>query len=127
MNNRDRAGRTFNGTALNPVPGVGNRFLISTVGDGDTLHPDGESRRIHHDEHGLKAAVFFADQPAERSGRCGTTAGRGDWALAIAVKQHGSRAGLNAKLMLNRSTPDVIACPEAAIVVHQNFGYDEQR
>ena len=75
MNNRDRAGRTFNGTALNPVPGVGNRFLISTVGNGNALHTDGESRRVHHDEHRLKAAILFAYQPANRAGRWGTTTG----------------------------------------------------
>jgi hypothetical protein len=56
-------------------------------------HADCVARGVHHDEHGLEAAVLLADQVA-------------DGAAVVAVLQHRRRAGLDASLcsMLTQCT-----------------------
>ena len=76
--------------------------------------PDGEARRVHHDEHVLEAAVLLADEIADR-------------AFLFAVDQHRGRAGVDAELVLDGSAVHVVSLAQAAVGIDQELGHDEQR
>src|SRR5688572_24275743 len=90
---RGLAGRT----PLLALVRVVDRALRSSLRDRHTLDADREARRIHHDEHGVEAAVLLADEIADR-------------ALALlAVLHHGSGARMNAELVLETCGDKVVA------------------
>ena len=86
-----------------------NGLLVSPLGHRNALHAHAKARRIHHHEHVLEAAVFLADEVADR-------------AASIAVLQHRRGTGLDAQLVLDAHAPYVIAR-----AVLQDLGADEQR
>ena len=94
--------------------GVLHRLLIRTLHDADALHTYTKTRRVHHDEHVFEAAIFFADQLANR-------------AAIITELQHRRRAGFDAQFVLQRQGLHVIGSTQTAVFVNQEFRYDEQR
>ena len=83
-------------TALHTVFGVLNGFLIGTLCNGNTLNANSITRSVHHDEHVFKATVFLAYQIA-------------DGAAVIAILKHSGRAGLDAHLVFNADTVNIVA------------------
>jgi hypothetical protein len=106
--------RAIDGARLHALLGEGRRLLVGALGDRDALHADRVARRIHHDEHVLEAAVLLADEMADRS-------------ATIAELQDRSRARLDAELVLDRDAVHVVALAQAAVVVDQELGHDEER
>ena len=90
------------------------RLLIGTVGDPDTFEADGQPRLVHHGEHAEHAAVFLADQIADRA--------------AFIAHRHGAGWGsVHAELVLDAARIDVVAFAERAIGLDQEFRNQEQR
>ena len=114
----DRAGRHAplgpDRLALDAIARVGDRVLVRTLGDPDTLHADREAGQVHHDEHVLEAAVLLADEVTDR-------------AALVAIGEHRRRARVDAELVLDRHAVDVVARAQRAVVVDQELGHDEQR
>ena len=110
----DRAGGTRQVAALGAVMRKAHGFLVSAVGNRNTLHAHGKAGGIHHDEHVFEAAIFFADQVA-------------DSAAVVAELQHGGRAGLDAELVLDAHAMHVVARAQAVVVIDQKLGNYKQR
>ena len=72
---------------LHALLGIGRGVLIGDLGEREALHADAEPRLVHHHEHGVEAAVRFADQPAGR---------------AVEI-HHARRVAVNAHLLLDRA------------------------
>ena len=90
------------------------RLLIGAVGDADALEADAEPGLVHHREHAEHAAVFLADQVADRA--------------ALVAHRHGAgRRSMHAELVLDAARVDVVACPERAVGIDQKFRDQEQR
>ncbi len=100
--------------ALHAVLRIGGRALVGALRDPDALEPDGKPREIHHDEHVLEAAVLFADEVTGRS-------------PVVAVRHDRRGARVDAELVLQRDAVHVVARAEAAVVVDEDLGHDEQR
>src|SRR5262249_54370989 len=97
------------GPALHAAPGIGASLLIGALGDRQALDPDAEARGVHHGEHALDAAVFLADEVADR-------------ALLVAIGKHAGRARVDAELVLQRYATNVVARPELSVGPDQIFG-----
>src|SRR5258708_39809713 len=52
--------------ALDPILGERQRALEGALGDRHAFEADRETRGVHHDDHVLQAAVFLADDIANR-------------------------------------------------------------
>jgi hypothetical protein len=114
MDDGDRAARAGQVARLHAVLCVAHRLLVRALGQADALHADAEARRVHHDEHVFEAAVFLADQRADR-------------AAVIAELQHRGRAGLDAELVFDRHAMRVVARAQRTVGVDQELRHDEQR
>ena len=113
VDDRHRAVRARQVTALHAVARKAHGLLVGAVGHRNALHAHGKTGRIHHDEHVLQAAVLLAHQVAHRT-------------TVVAKLQHGRGAGLDAELVFNGDTPGIIARAQAAIIVHHEFGNHKQ-
>ena len=102
------------GAALHSLLRVRRRSLVSALGDAHAFEPDRETGQIHHDEHALEAAVFLADEVADR-------------AAVVAVREHRGRARVNAELVLDRHALHVVARPERSVGVDQELRHDKER
>src|SRR5690606_4876463 len=96
--------------ALQPFAGIGDGVLIGALGHGIALQPDAQPRLVHHGEHGAHAFVQVAQQPAARP---------------VVVHDAGGVA-VDAHLFFQLADADRVARAEAAVVVHQELGHDEQ-
>ena len=105
--------RAVHRAALHAVLGELHSFLIRTLSNRNALHAHGVTRRVHHDEHVLEAAVFLADQIAHS-------------AAMVTILQHRRRAGLDAQLVLDAHAMHVIARPRRAIGLHHELGHHKQ-
>ena len=74
------------GAALHTVLGEVAGLLIGPLSDAHALHADGQTRRVHHDEHVFDAAIFLADQ-------------EGLGPTVIAIGHHSGRARMHAHLV----------------------------
>ncbi len=110
----DRAHAAGAGAALAAFARISERLLIGLLADRHALQADAEPRRIHHHEHRRQAAVLLADQ----IGGC---------AARIAIDHHASRRSVNAELVLDRGAAQVVAAPERAVRIDQEFRRQEQR
>src|SRR5687768_10077312 len=119
MNDRHGSARSLDSPALNAFFRVLDRLLIRTVRYRDALHTDLEPCRIHHDEHVFEAAIFFADQRADCA--CPSLA------LVVAEDQDAGGTSLDAELMLDRRTIDIVPLAELAVGVKQELRDDEER
>ncbi len=99
------------GPALAAVLRIGDGVLIGDLALGEALQADPEAGRVHHDEHGGEALLGLADQPAGR----------------IVVVQQAGRIAVDAHLLLDRAAGDSVALAEAAVLVDEELGHDEQR
>ena len=114
LDDRARARRRADGVALPALPRVGERLLGGALGDGDALQRHGEAGLVHHREHAGHAAVFLADQVADRA--------------ALVAEHHGAgRRGMDAELVLDRVRAHVVARARRAVRVEQEFRHQEQR
>ena len=100
-------------SALDPLPSIVARRLIGAFGDPQALQSDLLPGLVHHREHMRQALVFLAHQVAN-----GT--------LLLAKAHHAGGARMNAKLVLDRRTHDVVAFRQRAVSVVQKFGHQEQ-
>ena len=98
------------GATLAPVLGVSDRILIGDLALRQALQAHAQPRRIHHDEHRRETLLGLADQPAGR---------------AVVIHDAG-RIAVNPHLVLDRAAGERIARPDAAVVVDQELGHDEQ-
>ena len=93
--------RLADGAALAALLREGQRLLIGAVGDADALEADAEPGLVHHREHAAHAAVFLADQVADRA--------------AMIAHGHGAgRRGVHAELVLDAARIDVVARARAS-------------
>ena len=90
---------------------VGDRILIGDLGLRETLQPDAEPGRVHHDEHRRQPLFGLADQIAGRP----------------VVIHHAGRIAVDPHLMLDRAAGHRVALPDRAILADQELGHDEQR
>ncbi len=103
------AGRLAGGAALAAFLRVGQRLLIGAVGDADAFEADAEPGLVHHREHAAHAAVFLADQVADRA--------------ALIAHGHGAGgSGVHAELVLDAAGVDVVARPSEPSALTRNFG-----
>ena len=86
----------IDGATLHTVFGVLNRFLIGTLCNGNALNANSITRSVHHDEHVFKAPIFLAYQIA-------------DGAAVITILKYSGWAGLDAHLVLNADTVNIVA------------------
>ena len=100
--------------ALDALLGVVARRLIRAVADRQALQPNLLPRLVHHGEHVGEAPVLLAHEVADR-------------AVPVAERHHGGRAGMDAKLVLDRGAGHVVARTQRAVGVDQELGYEEQR
>ena len=56
-----------NVTALNPILRKTSSLLIGSISDSNALNTHCETSGVHHDEHVLKATIFFSDQIPNRT------------------------------------------------------------
>jgi len=75
--------------------------------------------------------VIANDPPAQLKARLGSTVieiGLADEpTLGSVIVHHARRIAVNAHLLLERAALELVALADAAVVVHQELGYDEQR
>src|SRR5215472_12573994 len=90
------------GPALDPFPGIVAGRLIGPLGDPQPLQSDLLPSLVHHREHVRQALVFPAHQIADR-------------ALPLAKAHDASGAGVDAELVLDRRTGDVVARRNRAV------------
>ena len=102
-----------NWPALDAVFGVLHGFLVSPLSNGNALNAHGITRRIHHDEHVLQAAVFLAHQEA-------------NGATVVAILQDGCGAGLDAHFVLNAHAVHIVARTHTAIGIDQKLRHHKQ-
>ena len=102
------------GAALLAFLRVGQCLLIGPIGNADAFEADTQPRLIHHREHALHAAIFFADQVTDR-------------AAIIAHRHDAGGGGVNAELVLDATGKDIIACAKRAIGIDQEFRDQKQR
>ena len=89
------------GAALLAFLRKGQRLLIGAVGNADAFEADAEAGLVHHREHAEHAAVFLADQVADRA--------------AIVAHGHGAgRGSMHAELVLDAARIDVVAARRAS-------------
>ena len=102
----DGGGRAGGGGALALLAFLGEvaGLLEGAFGDGQSLHADGEARVVHHREHAFQAAVFLADQIADRP-------------FAVAIGHDAGRAGADAELMFQGDAAQIVPRAERAVVV----------
>ena len=100
--------------ALPALARIGERLLRGALGDGHALQPDGEPRAVHHGEHAGHAAVFLADQKAGGAAR-------------VAIDHGAGGRAVDAELVLDGMGARVVARPERAVGVGQEFRDDEER
>ena len=112
-NNRNGPRRAFYRSTLNTVTRVRHGFLSSGLAHTDALHTHGKTRSVHHDEHVFQTAIFLTDQGANRP--------LTDLTFAVAKQQYCCGTAMDAKLVLERSAPDIIARTERTIRVDQEF------
>ena len=108
------------GFALPPFVGVGERLLECGFRDAHALHADGKAGIVHHGEHAGEAAVFLANEPAD-------SAFRQVFREAVAVDHGAGRRGMDAELVLQPRTEDIVALAKAAVVPDQEFRHEKQR
>ncbi len=89
-------------------------MLRGTLCHRDALHADGEARGVHHDKHGVEAAVLLADQVA-------------DGAVLLAEFHHARGAGVNAELVFEAGADDVVARTGRAVGIQQKLRHEEER
>ena len=99
--------------ALHAIARVGNGALVGALGQTYALHADREPRLVHHDEHVFEAAVFLADQIADRT-------------ALVAVREHRRRARVNPELVLERHAMHVVARSDRTVGVDQELRHDEK-
>ncbi|MNQ82358.1 hypothetical protein D3C85_974070 [compost metagenome] len=87
--------------------------MVGAFGQADALYADRVTRRVHHDEHVFEAAVFLPHQPAKRT-------------FLVAEGQHRGGAGMDAELVFEGHTTNVIAFAEAAVVPDPVLRHHEQ-
>ena len=104
--------------ALPALPGIGERLLEGGLGDADALHADRQPGVVHHGEHAGQAAVFLADQPADRALR---------FDEAVAIDHRAGRRGVDAELVLEAGAEDIVAGADPAVVIDQEFRHQEER
>ena len=116
LDDRGGPGALFlaDGAALHPLLRVRRRALVSALGDAHAFEPDRETGQIHHDEHVLEAAVFLANEVANR-------------AAVVSVGEYRGGARVNAELVLDRHALHVVAEPKRPIRVDQELGHNEKR
>jgi hypothetical protein len=103
-----RAGQRASGEALLRVSGG---VLIGDFRQRQTLQADIEPRLVHHDEHGLQAAIGLPHQPA---------------GCAIVI-HHAGGIAVNAHFLLERAAAHCIAYADAAVRRRrQEFRNEEQ-
>jgi hypothetical protein len=85
--------------------------LECALGDRDAFEADRKARDVHHDEHVFEAAVFLADEIADR----------------LVEHEHRGRARMDTELVLDRRAGRRVALAERAVRVHQELRHDEQR
>ena len=88
--------RHAGGAALPAFARIGERLLGGALGDPDALQADGKPRVVHHGEHAGHAAVFLADEIADR-------------AAMVAEDHRAGRRGVDAELVLDRMRAHVVA------------------
>jgi hypothetical protein len=92
----------------------GQRLLVGAVGDPDAFEADAEAGLVHHREHAEHAAVFLADEVADRA--------------AVVAHGHGAgRRGVHAELVLDAAGVDVVARTQRAVGIDQEFRNQKQR
>ncbi len=114
LDDRGHPVAAFRPPALAALARVSQRLLIGAVADRHALRPDREPRRVHHHEHGGEAAVLLADQPGLR-------------AFVLAIDHDAGRGAVNAELVLDSGAAQVVAGPERAVGVDEEFRRQEQR
>ena len=93
---------------------VGQGLLIGAVGDADAFEADPEPGLVHHRKHAEHAAIFLADQVADRA--------------ALVAHRHGAgRGSMHAELVLDAAWIDVVARAERAVGIDQELRNRKQR
>ena len=108
------AGFIANRRTLHAFAGIGQCVLIRALGNTDAFQADIQTGVVHHREHVRQALVGFADQIT-------------DGALFLAERHDGRGATVNAHLVLDRSTDQVVTGAQAAIGIDQILRGHEQR
>ncbi len=90
------------------------RMLEAAFRHTDALHAHVESRRVHHNEHVAQALVFLPEQ------RAVAVAG-------FAERHRAGRAAVQAELLLQPDTLDIIRFADRAVVIHTVLRDHEHR
>src|SRR5690606_16436744 len=104
---------------LKPVRCVSPGLLRGTFGHSDSLHPNGESGGVHHDEHVRQAVVELSDQISNRA--------FSGLAPSRSIQHDRRRAAMYAQLVLERGTGHIVAGPQCSVLGGDELGNNEQR
>ncbi len=99
---------------LDPLACVHLRLLGGTLADLHALVADIDARVVHHREHRHEPAVLRADQFA-------------DAFAFVAIGHHAGGRGVDAELVFDADTANIVALAERTVGFDMVFGHDEQR
>ncbi len=100
--------------ALPAFPGEGERLLVGALGHATPCRPTAEPRVVHHREHAGEAAVFLADEIADR-------------AALVAVHHGAGRRAVDAQLVLDAAAAHVVPRAQRSVGVDEELRHEEQR
>ncbi len=101
-------------TALRAFAGVGERVNVALIGQHGGAEGNADTGFVHHLEHVRQALVGLADQIADRT-------------VLLTEAQYGGGGVAVTHLMQQTGQCDVISRAQAAVLVDQHLGYQEQR
>src|SRR6185295_16403803 len=113
----DRIGRFVgilhagNRPALQTLLRVSRGILVGNLGQRKALYAHAQARFVHHYEHCVEAAVFFANEPAG-----GTV-----------VVHHAGGVAVDAHLLFYRAAADGVTRTQRAVIFNEEFRNQEQR
>ena len=97
-------------TALATLQRIGEGVLVCPFRNADALHPDRQTRGVHHDEHMGQALVRLADQLGAR---------------ALIAHDAGGR-GVDAQLVLDADGTEGVALAQASVILERELGRQKQ-
>ena len=101
------------GTTLPTLLGKASCQLQGPLRDGEPLDADAQAGIVHHREHDPHALVLLADEVAHGA------------LTSVSIRHDTGRAGMEAELVLDGHTGEVVALADAAVVVDEELGHDE--
>ena len=100
-------------SALGSLTRILQGMQVARIAERHRTESNADARLVHHVEHAEQAAVFFADQPPVAI-------------PAFTEVEHRVRGTAKAHLVIEPTEHDVVALPEAAVVVDAIARHDKQ-